>query len=321
MLRNDLSAATVGLCLAYIIPLPIDMHYLIFDFAYLENTIISVERAEQYMNIPAEKPSLLPTDKNLASWPENPSIEFRNVFMKYRPDTPHILKGVNFKIEASKRIGFVGRTGSGKSSIFLALLRIVEIDKGIIFIDGVDISHIGLDKLRSAITLVPQDPLVFSSTLRKNLDPCELKSDDEIKKALEEVNLSKFSVDHDIKGSGSNLSAGEKQLICLARALIRKNKIVMMDEATANVDHETDKFIHKQIKTKFSESTVLIVAHRLRTVIDADMIIFMESGTCKEYGSPYELGNNEKSAFRKMIMSTGPQESQHLLKKISLFED
>mmetsp|Transcript_15758 Transcript_15758/g.15726 ORF Transcript_15758/g.15726 Transcript_15758/m.15726 type:complete len:305 (-) Transcript_15758:59-973(-) len=299
MLRNDLSAATVGLCLAYIIPLPIDMHYLIFDFAYLENTIISVERAEQYMNIPAEKPSLLPTDKNLASWPENPSIEFRNVFMKYRPDTPHILKGVNFKIEASKRIGFVGRTGSGKSSIFLALLRIVEIDKGIIFIDGVDISHIGLDKLRSAITLVPQDPLVFSSTLRNNLDPCGLKSDNEIKKALEEVNLSKFSIDHDIKGSGSNISAGEKQLISIARAMLAHTKIILFDEATAGVDQDSDHEIQNLIKGKFFNCTILTIAHRLITVMESDFIIVMQDGIAAEIGNPEELLQKD-SLFKRI---------------------
>ncbi|CAG9322899.1 unnamed protein product [Blepharisma stoltei] len=299
LLRYDLSAATVGLCLAYVIPLPIDMSYLIFDLAYLENSVISVERAEQYMNIPVEKPSQLQTDKNLFRWPENPSIEFRNVFMKYRPDTPYILKGVNFKIKGSKRIGFVGRTGSGKSSVFLALLRIVEIDKGIIFIDGVDISHIGLDKLRSAITLVPQDPLVFSSTLRKNLDPCQLKSDDEIKKALEEVNLSKFSIDHDIKGSGSNLSAGEKQLISIARAMLANTKVILFDEATAGVDQESDHEIQNLIKGKFFGCTILTIAHRLITVMESDFIIVMQDGIAAEIGSPEELSQKD-SLFRKI---------------------
>eukprot|EP00358_Blepharisma_japonicum_P006859 CAMPEP_0202941648 /NCGR_PEP_ID=MMETSP1395-20130829/1783_1 /ASSEMBLY_ACC=CAM_ASM_000871 /TAXON_ID=5961 /ORGANISM="Blepharisma japonicum, Strain Stock R1072" /LENGTH=224 /DNA_ID=CAMNT_0049637063 /DNA_START=2911 /DNA_END=3585 /DNA_ORIENTATION=- len=219
--------------------------------------------------------------------------------MKYRPDTPYILKGVNFKIGASKRIGFVGRTGSGKSSIFLALLRIVEIDKGIIFIDGVDISHIGLDKLRSAITLVPQDPLVFSSTLRKNLDPCELKSDDEIKKALEEVNLSKFSVDHDIKGSGSNLSAGEKQLISIARAMLAHTKIILFDEATAGVDQDSDHEIQNLIKGKFFNCTILTIAHRLITVMESDFIIVMQDGIAAEIGNPEELLQKD-SLFKRI---------------------
>jgi len=288
-----------------------------------ENLMASPQRLIEYADMPSEGEFETKEPFHITKG----KIEFQNLSMKYRDNFDLVIKDLSLTIEAGKTVGIVGRTGAGKSSIMQVLFRLTNPCTGTILLDNQDYRYAGLHQLRKQMSVIPQFPTIFMASFRDNLDPFHEHSDEDIIDVIQQTKLSGLinsypkGLNTMLIGEGGNLSAGEKQLICLARALIRKNKIVMMDEATANVDHETDKFIHKQIKTKFSESTVLIVAHRLRTVIDADMIIFMESGTCKEYGSPYELGNNEKSAFRKMIMSTGPQESQHLLKKISLFED
>ncbi|CAG9327095.1 unnamed protein product [Blepharisma stoltei] len=297
--RNNISLGAVGLSLAYVVPLPINIYYLVIDWANLENQLISVERAKVYMGITSENPHKQATDKNLGNWPQFPSIEFKNVQMKYRSNTPIILKGVNFSIEAGKRVGLVGRTGSGKSSIYLCLLRLVEISSGSILIDGVNIAMIGLNKLRSAITLVPQDPLVFSGDLKDNLDPCQLKSNGEVENALKEVNLTRFSIDYEIKGDGSNISAGERQLISLGRAMLTHTKIILFDEATAGIDQNTDHQIQELIKNKFQGCTILTIAHRLGTVMESDQIIVMQDGKVSEAGNPKVLLSKD-SIFKSL---------------------
>ncbi|CAG9314353.1 unnamed protein product [Blepharisma stoltei] len=287
--RDDVSLGMVGLALTYVGPLPLYVAYVVVDLSLNENTMISVERARQYMSIIQENPEELPTDKNLQNWPELPTIEFKEVKMKYRPSTQMILKGVNFYIEAGKRIGIVGRTGSGKSTIYLCLLRIVELFSGSILIDGVNIANIGLHKLRSAITLVPQDPLVFNGNFENNLDPCHTKSQKQIKNTLEEVNLSRYPIDYQIKENGSNLSAGERQLLSLGRAMLANTKIILFDEATAGIDQDSDMKIQELIKNRFERCTILTIAHRLGTVMESDLIIVMQDGIAAEIGSPQEL--------------------------------
>ncbi|CAG9327094.1 unnamed protein product [Blepharisma stoltei] len=299
ILRNEIPIGIVGLTLAYAFTLPANIEYFVFDVAESENSIISVERIKQYMAIPYELPKNLPIDEHLRYWPENPSIEFRKVYMKYRLNTPIILKDLSFKIKAGNRVGFVGRTGSGKSSIFLALLRIVELEKGLITIGNVDISQIGLKKLRSAITLVPQDPLVFSGSLKENLDPPGVRSEQEIKIALDTVNLSAFSIDHQLQSNGSNLSAGEKQLLSIGRAMLAHTKIILFDEATAGIDYNTDLYIQNLIRKKFDSCTILTIAHRLGTVLENDVIIVMQEGIVAEMGAPKELLSRD-SLFRRM---------------------
>ncbi|CAG9327096.1 unnamed protein product [Blepharisma stoltei] len=297
--RYNVPIDIVGLSLAYVVPLPHNILRLVGDWANLENQIIAVERAKQYIDIISENPNEISSDKNLQDWPSQPSIQFKEVYMKYRLNTPLVLQGVNLFIEAGTRAGLVGRTGSGKSSIYLCLLRLVELHAGTIFIDGVNIAMIGLHKLRSAITLVPQDPLVFSGDLRDNLDPCKIKSHEEIQEALREVNLSKFSIDYEIKSDGSNLSAGERQLISLGRAMLAHTKIILFDEATAGIDQDNDLKIQEVVKNKFKGCTILTIAHRLGTVMENDVIWVMKDGIVAEMGSPKELLSRD-SLFRNL---------------------
>ena len=198
----------------------------------------------------------------------------KNYFTKYRPTLPYVLKDVSFKINANEKIGVVGRTGSGKSTLFLSLLRIIEPQSGKIFIDGVDITEMGLDDLRTKVTIIPQDPLLYKGTVRSNLDLLEEYSDQQIWKALEKVCLkAKFEeggLDMEIKEGGENLSAGEKQLMCIGRAILKKNKIILIDEATSSIDSVTEEAILASIRENFKDCTVITIAHRLKTIIESD---------------------------------------------------
>lgn len=298
-LRNEISLGVVGLTLTYILTLPESVIFLVQELTSLENTMIYVERTKEFMNITPESEFVKSSDKNLENWPFIPTIEFKNVQMRYRPNTPLVLKGVNFEIKAGHRVGLVGRTGSGKSSIYLCLLRLVEISSGSILIDGVNIAQIGLKKLRSSLTLVPQDPLVFSGTLQTNLDPLNLKSPAEISKALNEVGLSKYPITYELKSDGSNLSAGERQLISLGRAMLSHTKIILFDEATAGIDQAADLKIQDLICHKFNGCSILTIAHRLNTVLNSDLIIVMHDGQAKEIGSPQELLSKD-SMFKNL---------------------
>ncbi|CAG9332314.1 unnamed protein product [Blepharisma stoltei] len=294
---DDISPGVIGITLTYIFSLSEGVTYFIGMLADTENSAISVERAAQYINIAKE--SSFQTDIKLQNWPNNPSIEFRNVEMRYRPNSPIVLKDLSFSISGGQKIGLIGRTGSGKSSIFLCLLRLVEISSGSIFIDGINIAQISLQKLRSALTLVPQDPLVFSGTLKDNLDPTHAKTDAEISQALDNVGLSRFLIDFQVKNDGLNLSVGERQLISLGRAMLSHTKIILFDEATAGIDHETDSQIQRLIQTKFFGCTVLMIAHRIGTIMNSNLIIVMHDGKCKEIDTPQSL-QTRNSLFKDM---------------------
>uniref|UniRef100_T1GTR9 ABC transporter domain-containing protein n=1 Tax=Megaselia scalaris TaxID=36166 RepID=T1GTR9_MEGSC len=215
-------------------------------------------------------------------------------------------RGINFKVNGGEKIGIVGRTGAGKSSLTLALFRIIEAAGGKITIDGIDISILGLHALRSRLTIIPQDPVLFSGSLRRNLDPFETKKDEEIWKALELAHLKTFAktltagLNHEISEGGENLSVGQRQLVCLARALLRKTKVLILDEATAAIDLETDELIQNTIRTEFKDCTVLTIAHRLNTIMDSDRVIVLDKGEISEYASPSDLLNNEDSIFYSM---------------------
>lgn len=287
--RNEVSIGVVGLSLAYIIALPADIADMIANLAHLENSMVSVERARHFIKITPEQPLYLPTDINVQDFPSSPSIQFRNVMMRYRPNTELVLKGVNFTIDSGLKVGLVGRTGCGKSSIFLCLLRIVELSSGVILIDGTNIAHLGLSLLRKSITLISQDPLVFDGSLRDNLDPIQVKSDYEIEKAVKEVRLEKYGLDYKVKSKGANMSIGERQLLSLGRAMLTDTKIILFDEATAGIDPETDSKIQDLIKIKFPGKTILAIAHRIVTILDSDLVIVMDAGEVKEIGDPKEL--------------------------------
>lgn len=233
------------------------------------------------------------------SWPSKGSIKFEDVKLRYRPTTEEVLRGLSFEIDGGKKIGIVGRTGAGKSTISLAVSRIVEIESGSIQIDGLDIGLLKLDDLRQKITVIPQDPTLFTGTLRFNIDPLGKLPDDEILNLMERAglsdvltrqsideNLGKNSLDLEITENGGNLSSGEKQLICICRSILRKNKVVILDEATANIDIVTEKRIQSLIEEEFKECTVITIAHRLQTIISSDKVLVLSFGQVSEFDTP-----------------------------------
>lgn len=295
---EQISVGVIGLCLTYMIPLPEELGEWLVDSAALENEMVSVERIKSLINIAPEQPLTSLYDARHPAWPQAPSVTFTKVRMRYRPNTDQVLKGLSFEIPAGARVGVTGRTGSGKSSLFLAMLRIVELDSGIISIDGVNIALLGLTKLRQVMTLIPQDPLIFNGTLRENLDPLQVHSDSTLKKVLEEVKF-KFDLDYEIKNAGQNLSIGERQIISLSRALICNTKILLFDETTAGIDPVTDLMIQEIIKGKFFNCTILTIAHRLGTIMDNDLILLLNNGKLEESGSPGHLMSYD-SSFRAL---------------------
>eukprot|EP00361_Fabrea_salina_P002146 CAMPEP_0202430198 /NCGR_PEP_ID=MMETSP1345-20130828/3713_1 /ASSEMBLY_ACC=CAM_ASM_000843 /TAXON_ID=342563 /ORGANISM="Fabrea Fabrea salina" /LENGTH=1238 /DNA_ID=CAMNT_0049041617 /DNA_START=37 /DNA_END=3750 /DNA_ORIENTATION=- len=242
-------------------------------------------------------------------------IEFQNVSMKYRENFPLSLKEVSFTIPPGAKVGVVGRTGSGKSSLLQVLFRLCSPCGGRIFLDNQDYMLAGLHQLRTQMSVIPQEPFLFKASVRDNLDPLHEHSCEEIQRVLADLKL-EFLVpllEQELEDLSSKLSAGQKQLVCLGRAVLKHNKVVFMDEATANVDFETDKLIHKKIEEKFQGVTVVVIAHRLRSVVGSDLIAVMEEGTCKEFAPPLDLVNKPGSLFSTMISHCGSQESQLLL--------
>lgn len=277
----------------------------------LENQMTSVERTLEYSVIEHEKElDSDPSKKPPPSWPENGEIEFKNVYLRYDPADPPVLHNLNFLIKPREKVGIVGRTGAGKSSLINALFQLTETD-GTIIIDNIDITKIGLHDLRSKISIIPQEPVLFSGTMRKNLDPFDEYSDNDLWKVLEDVELKDAMADlagglnSKMSEGGSNFSVGQRQLVCLARAILRNNKILILDEATANIDPQTDALIQKTIRNKFCDCTVLTIAHRLHTVMDSDQIIVMDAGTIKQMGHAYTLLQDTEGIFYGMVEQTG----------------
>ncbi|XP_017065419.2 multidrug resistance-associated protein 1 isoform X4 [Drosophila eugracilis] len=307
VLGGQTNPGLVGLSVSYALQVTQTLNWLVRMSSDIETNIVSVERIKEYGETKQEAAWELEQDKSKPkNWPQEGRVEFQNFQVRYREGLDLVLRGVSFDIKGGEKVGIVGRTGAGKSSLTLALFRIIEAAGGRISIDGVDIATMGLHMLRSRLTIIPQDPVLFSGSLRINLDPFEIKTDDEIWKALELSHLKSFvkslaaGLNHEIAEGGENLSVGQRQLVCLARALLRKTKVLVLDEATAAVDLETDDLIQKTIRTEFKECTVLTIAHRLNTILDSDKVIVLDKGQITEFASPTELLDNPKSAFYSM---------------------
>ncbi|KAB0803876.1 hypothetical protein PPYR_00846 [Photinus pyralis] len=297
----------IGLVLTQYLGLMGALQYGMRQWSELENNMTSVERILEFRG--AQLEPIRDSKAVPKLWPEFGKIVFEHVSMSYAPDLP-ILSNLNFTIQPGEKVGIVGRTGAGKTSTVAALFQLYNTE-GSIIIDEVDITRINLELLRSKISIIPQDPVLFKGTMRKNLDPFEEYSDDVIWNALEQVEL-KSTVDDATAGlnmsvweNGSNFSIGQRQLICLARAIIRNNKILVMDEATANVDPYTDGLIQKTIRDNFAHCTVITIAHRLHTIMDSDRVLVMDAGCVIEFDHPYNLLHHKNSIFASMVETTG----------------
>ncbi|KAI8125136.1 Multidrug resistance-associated protein 1 [Lucilia cuprina] len=306
VLGGQKNAGLVGLSVSYALQVTQTLNWLVRMSSDIETNIVAVERIKEYGETKQEAPWELENSNVPKNWPLEGEVVFENFKVRYREGLDLVLRGISFKIAGGEKVGIVGRTGAGKSSLTLSLFRIIEAAGGRILIDGIDIATMGLHMLRSRLTIIPQDPVLFSGSLRINLDPFEVKSDAEIWKALELSHLKAFvkslpaGLNHEISEGGDNLSVGQRQLVCLARALLRKTKVLVLDEATAAVDLETDDLIQKTIRSEFKECTVLTIAHRLNTILDSDKVIVLDKGEISEFDSPENLLNNSQSAFYSM---------------------
>jgi len=301
---SAIPTALVGLLLTYAINVSGSMNWFVRSLVQAESHLTSYERITYYASTPPESRSAVipPPD-----WPLHGEIKLHDLSVRYRPELSPALNRVTCTIPAGKRVGVIGRTGSGKSTLILALARLVDISNGHVEIDGVNTSTLSLAALRSALTIVPQEPVLFSGSLRMALDPLGLASDDEIRSVLFRVELESFvrslpkGLDFELQEGGSNLSSGQRQLLCLARALLRGSRIIVLDEATAQIDVETDACIQRTIRREFAQSTVVVIAHRLGTVIDSDFIMVLERGELQEFGSPSELMEIEGSRLGEFM--------------------
>jgi len=304
--KDSLTPGLVGLSVSYALSVTQTLNWLVRMTSELETNIVAVERLKEYSETQCEAEWKLESDEKLVEWPEKASIEFKNVNARYREGLPLVLKDLSFAIEAGQKVGIVGRTGAGKSSVTLTLFRIVELDQGQICIDGVDIASLGLHTLRNKLTIIPQDPVLFSGSLRMNLDPVKQFTDSQLWETLKMSHLENFvtnlkeGLEHEITEGGENVSVGQRQLICLARALLRKTKILVLDEATAAVDLETDDLIQGTLKNSFNDCTVLTIAHRLSTIMDYDKVLVMQEGQVAEFASPKELLEDKSTIFYSM---------------------
>ncbi|KAL6591713.1 P-loop containing nucleoside triphosphate hydrolase protein [Neocallimastix sp. 'constans'] len=332
ILRKSISPALLGLSLSYSLSVTGNLNWAVRQFSETEVHMNAAERLSYYANeIESENQTGLDAPKD---WPKQGKIEIKDLTMKYAPHLPPVLNNISLNIQANEKIGVVGRTGAGKSSIVMTLFRLVEPETGSsIKIDDVSIMDIKLCDLRRRISIIPQDPILFSGTIRFNMDPFDEHSDQEIWTALEHAGLKNMvselenKLESEVRSNGENFSVGQRQLLCLARAMIRQSKILVMDEATASVDVETDAIIQKALRSEFQDVTVITIAHRLNTIIDYDKVLVLSQGNILEYDKPSNLlfektadGNlvpTDKTEFSKLVDETGPVNAE-LLRKLAL---
>ncbi|CAL5367442.1 unnamed protein product [Camellia sinensis] len=301
------SSGFIGMALSYGLSLNMSFVMSIQNQCTLANYIISVERLNQYMHIPSEAPEVIEENRPPVNWPTVGKVEIQDLQIRYRPDAPLVLRGISCTFEGGHKIGIVGRTGSGKTTLIGALFRLVEPVGGKIVVDGIDISTLGLHDLRSRFGIIPQDPTLFNGTVRYNLDPLSQHTDHEIWEALGKCQLRDAVVEKEdgldsmVADDGSNWSMGQRQLFCLGRALLRRSKILVLDEATASIDNATDLILQRTIRTEFADCTVITVAHRIPTVMDCTMVLAVSDGKLVEYDEPMKLMKTEGSLFGRLV--------------------
>ncbi|XP_061222665.1 multidrug resistance-associated protein 1-like isoform X6 [Neopsephotus bourkii] len=306
---NTMSSSTVGLSISYALNIIQSLNFWVRKACEIETNAVSIERICEYAKMDKEGPWIT-SKRPPVGWPDRGIIEFVNYKAQYRKDLGLALKDVSFQTQSKEKVGIVGRTGAGKSTLTNCLFRVLEGSEGKIIIDGIDISTIGLHDLRGNLNIIPQDPILFSGTLQSNLDPLGKHSDLELWEVLEQCHLKDFvqslpkKLLHEISEGGEDLSVGQRQLVCLARALLRKTKILVLDEATASVDMETDNLVQSTIKREFHNCTILTIAHRLHTVMDSERVLVLDTGRILEYDTPHNL-LQQKGAFSEMVAEAG----------------
>ncbi|KAL3924691.1 MAG: hypothetical protein SGILL_000891 [Bacillariaceae sp.] len=316
----NLPPGLAGLLIMWSSNFTITLNFMVDTFSETEAAITAIERVDAMADLPSEAP--FETDKDHeppTNWPDEGFLEFDKVSLRYREGLPLALNNLTFKIPAGKTCGVVGRTGAGKSSITVALFRLVETESGRINLDNVDLSTLGLSDVRGrGMSIIPQDPFLAGATLRECLDPFGKHSDDGIMEALESVRLGSSSVDADVllstklEEGGSNYSVGERQLLNLARALLSQPKLLVLDEATASIDGETDAFIQRMLRSRFPNTTLVTIAHRLNTIMDYDYVLVMDKGQAAEFDSPAKLLSIQGGVFSELVDATGAESSKAL---------
>ncbi|GAA0158217.1 ATP-binding cassette [Lithospermum erythrorhizon] len=305
--KGTISPSVAGLAVTYGLNLNTLQAWCVWNLCILENKIISVERILQYTSIPSEPPLVIESNRPQGHWPSNGEVDIHDLQVRYAPHMPLVLRGLTCTFFGGKKTGIVGRTGSGKSTLIQTLFRLVEPAGGNISIDGINISSIGLHDLRLRLSIIPQDPTMFEGTVRSNLDPLEEYTDEQIWEALDkcqlgdEVRKKEGKLDSPVTENGDNWSVGQRQLVCLGRVLLKRSKILVLDEATASVDTATDNLIQNTLRQHFHHSTVITIAHRITSVLDSDMVLLLDQGLIAEYESPQKLLKNKFSLFAKLV--------------------
>ncbi|KAF5844535.1 hypothetical protein GGP41_007571 [Bipolaris sorokiniana] len=309
--HSGLDAGWVGLAMSYALQITQSLNWIVRQTVEVETNIVSVERVLEYAALPSEAPEIISKNRPPISWPAQGAVAFNNYSTRYRPGLDLVLKNVNLSIKPKEKIGVVGRTGAGKSSLTLALFRIIEPTEGFVSIDNLNTSTIGLLDLRRRLAIIPQDAALFEGTVRDNLDPGHVHDDTELWSVLEHARLKDHiasmpgKLDATVNEGGSNFSAGQRQLVSLARALLTPSNILVLDEATAAVDVETDAMLQSTLRAPmFSNRTIITIAHRINTILDSDRIIVLDKGEVKEFDSPAELVKS-KGLFYELVKEAG----------------
>ncbi|KAI5077528.1 hypothetical protein GOP47_0007352 [Adiantum capillus-veneris] len=305
--NGNISEGFTGLAVTYALAFGNSLVAFCIQQTLLTVFIVSIERIRQYLDLPREAPAVIESNRPPTNWPQRGEVLLDNLQIRYRENAPLVLKGISCTFQGGHKIGVVGRTGSGKTTLISALFRLVEPASGTICIDGIDICSIGLHDLRFKLGIIPQDPVLFQGTVRTNLDPLNQYMDSEIWEALRKSKLAELieklprQLETPVKDQGENWSAGQRQLFCLGRVLLKRSQVLVLDEATASIDSATNAFLQRVIRDEFSACTVITVAHRIPTVIDSDRVLALRDGVAVEYDSPKKLIEQKTSLFALLV--------------------